>query len=495
MAIFENKDHEGRLVIIPEVRDAFADLHFGDEPDGSTSIYVLAVDGQIPAFQVDEAVGDATERAIFNMPFVFHRSGEPWIEANSFLLSLVKNKHAKSRPTDEARRKASRLLDYLIFTENSNIDWLDFSGRRIVHRPTYKYHVHLMQLPGRGPDVANQYTGVVYQFYKFVSMYWHDIDIARVDSVREIKIAVENRFGITRQITVEKRSQTQKTNKEKVVPNGFVDDEGEYLRPLTNTELSDLVTLIDSGGWDAQERLIVLLALMTGSRKQTVLTLRVKHVEALIKGALTSEGTFVLKAGPGTGIDTKGNKPQTLYVPEQLAEDLLTYVRSAYAMNRRKRFQLTYAVDYPQLISIPDEDMYVFLSEQANCYYMASNDPRFPFIKTRPLGAVADTLKKKMMRSVPPSFPRDFTYHWLRATFGYQLYQHLVPRLMDGHLLPGEEISIIQSRMHHERRETTENYLKLFKMTPDKLIAQEGYVGALFKMSSCSDLILADNNA
>jgi integrase len=495
VAIFENKDHDGRLVIVPEVRDAFADLHFGDEPDGSTPINVLAVDGQIPAFQVNEAVGDAADRAIFNMPFLFHRNGEPWKEANSFLLSLVKNKHAGSRPTDDARRKASRLLDYLIFTENSNVHWLDFSGRRIVHRPTYKYHLHLLQLPGRGPDVANQYTGVIYQFYKFVSMYWHDIDIARVDSVREIRIAVENRFGITRQITVEKRSQTQKTNKEKVVPSGFVDDEGECLRPLTNTELSGLVTSIDSDGWDAQERLIVLLALMTGSRKQTVLTLRVKHVEALMKGGLTPEGTFVLKAGPGTGIDTKGNKPQTLYVPEQLAEDLLTYVRSVYAINRRKRFQLTYAVNYPQLRSIPDEDMYVFLSEQANCYYMASNDPRFPFIKTRPLGAVADTLKKKVMRSVPSSFPRDFTYHWLRATFGYQLYQHLVPRLMDGHLLPGEEISIIQSRMHHERRETTENYLKLFKMTPEKLSAQEGYEGALFKMSSCSDLILADNDA
>ncbi|MGF6398405.1 integrase [Pseudomonas frederiksbergensis] len=495
MAAFENKDHEGRLVLIPQVSDAFADLHFGDEPDGSIPVNILGVDSQIPGFQVNEAFGDAADRAIFNMPFLFHRSGEPWKEANSFLLSVVKNKHANSRPADEARRKASRLLDYLMFTENNNIHWLDFSGRRIVHRPTYKYHLHLFELPGRGPEVANQYTGVVYQFYKFVSMHWHPIDITRVDSVREIKIAVENKYGITRQITVEKRSQTQKTNNGKVVPIGFVDDEGECLRPLTNSELSDLISLIDSDGWDAQERLIVLLALMAGSRKQTVLTLRVKHVEALMQGLLTPEGTYLLKAGPGTGIDTKGNKPQTLHVPEQLAEDLLTYVRSAYAKNRRKRFQLNYATDFPQLKSIPDEDMYVFLSEQANCYYMASNDPRFPFIKTRPLGAVADTLKKKIMRSVSSSFPRDFTYHWLRATFAYQLYQHLIPRLKDGNLLPGEDISIIQSRMHHERRETTENYLKLFKMTPDKLRAQEDYEGALFKMSSCSDLILVDDNA
>ncbi|MFO7073674.1 site-specific integrase, partial [Pseudomonas aeruginosa] len=67
---------------------------------------------------------------------------------------------------------------------------------------------------------------------------------------------------------------------------------------------------------------------------------RVKHVEALMQGKLTPEGTYVLQAGPGTDIDTKGNKPQTLYVPQQLAEDLLTYIRSQHSKNRRKRFKL-----------------------------------------------------------------------------------------------------------------------------------------------------------
>ena len=274
-----------------------------------------------------------------------------------------------------------------------------------------------------------------------------------------------------------------------------MDDEGECLRPLTNAELSSLMTIVSSGGWSAQERLIMLLSLMTGARKQTVLTLRVKHVERMMKGAINAEGAYVMKAGPGTGIDTKNNKPQTLYVPKQLAEELLTYVRSEFATKRRARFRLSYFVSYPGLRSIPDEDMYVLLSEQANCYYMASSDPRYPFIKTRPQGAVADTLKKKVVRANLAGFPKDFTYHWLRATFAFQLYQRLVPRLKDGSLLPGEEISIIQARMHHDRRETTENYLKLFRMLPEKLRAQEDYEQALFKLSSLSDLILGDHNA
>ncbi|PRW84826.1 integrase [Pseudomonas simiae] len=495
MAAFENPVHAGRLVTIPQVSDAFADIYFNVQPEGSIPVDIIGMGTSIPGFQVNEPIADAISRSVFNLPFIFKRNGEPWIEANSFLLDLVRNKHAHNRPTDEASRKASRLLDYLIFTENNNIDWLDFSGRRITQRPTYRYHLHLMSLESRGPQVANQYTGVVYQFYKFVSRHWHPIELERVDTVRQINISIENSLGFVRRITVEQRSQTQKYNKTKVVPAGFVDDEGEFLRPLTNTELSYLLEVVNSNGWDAQERLIILFALMTGARKQTVLTLRVKHVEALMNGRLQPEGTYILKAGPGTGIDTKNSKPQTLYVPKQLAEDLLTYVRSAYAKNRRKKFQLAYSMKHPEFDLIAEDDEYVFLSEQANCYYMAASDPRYRFIKTRPMGAVTDTLKKKLMRTVSAAFPKAFTYHWLRATFAYQLYQHLAPRLKDRHLLPGEEISIIQSRLHHERRETTENYLKLFTMIPEKLKAQEDYEDVLFKMSSYRDLFLVDRDA
>jgi integrase len=74
----------------------------------------------------------------------------------------------------------------------------------------------------------------------------------------------------------------------------------------------------------------------------------------------------------------------------------------------------------------------------------------------------------------------DFSYHWLRATYGYQLYQRLQPLVQEGPLKPGEDIDFIQKRMHHESRETTENYLKLFKMTHEKVIAQEIWEGKLF---------------
>ncbi|MFP3541669.1 site-specific integrase, partial [Pseudomonas sp. SIMBA_044] len=45
---------------------------------------------------------------------------------------------------------------------------------------------------------------------------------------------------------------------------------------------------------------------------------------------------------------------------------------------------------------------------------------------------------------------------------------------------PGEDIDFIQRRMHHESRITTENYLKLFRMTHEKIIAQEIWESDLF---------------
>lgn len=490
MAAFQNPDHEGRLVTIPQVVDAFADLHFTQEPLGSVPTVIQTADGEQKGFQVNDTLGDAVARSVFNLPFLFHRSGEPWLEANSYLISLVKDKHAQTRPTDDARRQASRLLDYLIFCENNNIDWLDFSGKRLPQRPTYKYHRYLMDMPERGPQVANQYTGTVYRFYKFVSQSWHDIDISRVDSVKQISLFIEDRYGLSKRITVEKRSQTQAYNRRKIVPMGYVDDEGECLRPLSNVHLAEVVAAVNSDEWSALDRLIVLFAVMTGARKQTILTIRVKHIQRLMDGKLQSDGTYVLKAGPGTGIDTKNNKPQVLYVPRQLAVDLLTYISSSHAKKRRQGFQASYAVKYSELDLIADEDMYVFISEQCNCYYMASSDPRYKFVKSRPAGAVTNNLKEKLRKSVSADFPKDFTFHWLRATFAYQLHQLLQPRLKDGTLQPGDDVSIIQSRLHHERRETTENYLKLFSMIPEKIRAQESYESALFMFSSYKDLIV-----
>lgn len=44
------------------------------------------------------------------------------------------------------------------------------------------------------------------------------------------------------------------------------------------------------------------------------------------------------------------------------------------------------------------DEMYVFLSDQGNSYYMAKDDPRYTLVKSPQSGQVADTIRRKIRR-------------------------------------------------------------------------------------------------
>ena len=473
---YTNPRHEGRLTLIQHLRDAFASMYVHGAPPGSAKLELEGIN--LTFFQLDE-VGGGNDRDLFNFPFLFHADGNPWHEANDYLLSIMSNKAPINRRTDDVRRRASKLLDYLLFCEDNNIDWLDFSGARPPLRPTYRYFYHLINEGTRSNQVINQYTSAVYHFYKYVTEHWHDLDMKRVDTVKQVRFMAQGSKGY-KLIEAEKRSQTRRTAPVSSVPLGFVREDGEDLRPLSNRELSAFLTVIrKEKEWTVIERLILIIALMTGARKQTVLTMRLKHLKGFTEDKLQPEGAYKLHAGPGTGIDTKYDKPQVLYVPKQLAEELVTLAESPMMKTRREKFRAQLEVSHPGL-SVAEDDMYLFLSDQGNCYYMAESDPRYTIVKSPQTGQVTETIKRKLIQRASSPFPKDFSYHWLRATFGYQLYQRLQPLVQEGAMKPGEDIGFIQKRMHHESRQTTENYLKLFNMTHEKLIAQEIWEGKLF---------------
>lgn len=475
-----NPRHEGRLVLIPRLRDAFAILHVGEAPCGSIES-ALEGAGSNLLYRFDE-VGSGNDRDLFNLPFLFRANGDPWHEANNYLLSLMRDRAPVSRRTDDVRRRASKLLDYLLFCEDKNLDWLDFSGARPPLRPTYKYFYHLINEGSRSNQVINQYTAAVYHFYEYISEHWHDLDMRRVDTIKQVRFIVQSPKG-AKVIDAEKRSQTRRTPPSSSVPLGFVREDGEDLRPLSNLELGALLdTISNEKQWSTIERLILLTSLMTGARKQSVLTIRLKHLKGFTEDKLAPEGAYKVHAGPRTGIDTKFGKAQVLYFPKQLAEELVRLARSPMMKKRREKFRAQLEVNHPGL-SVEEDDMYLFISDQGRCYYMAASDPRYAILKSPQAGQVTETIKRKLQKTASSRFPKDFSYHWLRATFAFQLYQRLQPLVQEGVLKPGDDICFIQKRMHHESRETTENYLKLFKMNHEKVFAQEVWEEKLFNGS------------
>jgi len=488
-AWFMNLERRGRIVVIPKIADAFATISVIGGDSGYFKVPLLGFSEGNELFQYPGFEG-GQDGSLFNFPFMFNSDGSPWVEANSFLISCLRDKSFRSRPSDLVRRYADRLLSYALFCEGNGIDWRDFSGLRPSHRPSYRYFHYLFRDSGLSRAVINQSTGVVYRFYQFVSENWLPIDISRVDTVKTVRMFIESDVGIGRNIYLDVRSQTLPVPKGKEAAIGYCLDEGESLRPLTNAELSKLLGALEDPVWSAQERLMFMFGLMTGARKQSILTLRYRHVRLLKKSSIRPDGSYVLKIGPGTGVDTKFGKHQTLFIPRQLAEDLVVFADSKLAKHRRSEFIARRKIESGGVESWDADDVYLFLSEQANCYYMAASDPRYPSIKTLPIGQVTRYLVSKISSCVEPGFPENFSFHWLRATFAYQLYQQLVPLMNAGQLNYVDAVSVIQSRLHHEDRGTTESYLKLFLMIHERLELQELYEQRLFGLSSYADLNL-----
>lgn len=469
---YRNKANEGRLIILPVLEDLFATLHLEAGSPTAYPVSLAGTDREVILHQEPEVGSGAGLHRSYNVPFLFHADGTPWIEANSFLYSEIQNKSAQSRPTDEARKLASELLEYLMFCEKDGVNWKDFSGARPSLRPTYRYFNHLKTGSSRKNRVNNQYTGAVYRMFEFISKNWHDINLDRVDKVKKFKHYISTASGLIGADRL-KRSQTLPTPPETVPDYGKVRDDGEDLRPLTNDQLKNVRLALVQDQWDTDHRLMIDFALMTGARKQTILTLRHKHVRSFQPDQLNSTNTYALRAGPGTGIDTKFDTNVKLEIPEGLAERLTIWIDSAESKKRQRKFRKTMRVLGAD--DLPEGEAYVFLSDQGNCHYMSKNDIRYPEVKHPPKGQVTQTIVKKLRRLTTGRLPRDFTFHWLRATFGYQLYQYLQPAIQSGHLKPGDDISIIQRRMAHKYRETTENYLKLFRMLDENMEAQEDW--------------------
>lgn len=467
---------KNRRLLNIEVCEGLFDFVSASELDnGYSKTQLVAADPPSHFYSKPESHCQSLRSKIYNMPFLLLEDGDPWSEANAFFVEQVRyNTNSISRPTDDLHRKASRLLMYKMFCEERDIDWLDFSGRRPSTRPTYRFYHYLIHESGLSNGVISQLTGTVYSLYEYVAKNWHAIDIERVDSVKTIKLLLEGGSGtFTKEVKVRQLSRT--TPKSDGPEIGYVREYGEDLRPLNKKHRDEFLRVINGRLWAPIERLICVSSMFTGARKQSVLTLRMKHLSSFVKENLNNDGTYTVHAGPGTGIDTKFGKKQTLYFPQQLARELVVYANSEVARARRMKFKDTFRSNYPDLEIMGDKEIYLFLSDQGNCYYMAKDDPRYPMVKAPPTGQVTGTLTAKLFKFVGHDFPPKFTFHWLRATYAYMYYLWLQPLVDAGYIKIGDEMSLIQRRLHHRDRATTEGYLKLFNNINEVLEAQEKF--------------------
>lgn len=429
--------------------------------DKSSDGAVLVSEAEVPYFTRPIAIPiDGGRRdglpswapAQFNLfPMVLCGDGSPWAEACLFILSGLENS-----PTPDMRTFEGYALDlaaFRRFIEAETIDWMNFPANK-RSRPTYRFRAHLNIALEAGeikPTTVNRRMGTMVAFYRWLE----GEGLFQVDNKpwleQDVYITVKDRYGFKRSHTVRATDLSVRVPKQDDPFDEFIQDGGK-LRPLPQEEQEWLLEALAAAD-NPEMTLIHLMGLLTGARLQSICTMRLRHVAEPVGNSQALE--VRLPIGPGTGIDTKGDKRMVLHIPVWLYQALHTYAHSERAQRRRNKAGRD---DYSQ---------YLFLTQHGSAFY-ASTEERQKFNPNNKRrydldGGAVGTFIRTVIR---PNIEQNkgvklfsFRFHDTRATFGMNLTDAGMIRVESGVMSLGELREYVKTRMGHESSAITDLYL------------------------------------
>lgn len=380
-------------------------------------------------------------------PLVLTGKGEPWYEANIWIMTRLEGKPYPN--IDTFIGMAEDLAAYLRYVEETGLDWLDFPEFKL-HRPTYRYSSFLrksMILSEISPSTASRRMSRVVSFYrsllkeKLITLSnepWDD---------GETYIQILNTYGAS--ISMKVLTTDVAINvPQAAAPCEETINDGGKLRPLPPEEQKWLLDALASLG-HPEILLTHLLALATGARIQTVLTTRLCHFIQEYEG----DKPVRLLAGPGTGIDTKGDKRMTLLVPAWLYRALRVYALSNRALERRHKASGGSTLN-----------QYLFLSPHGAPLYVHRMDEHYGermVRHTKNGGTLRMYMKKYVIPFIQKKYSPTFSYrfHDLRATFGMNLVDASTEAMNRGEITYTKVLQMVAGRLCHSSMAVTERYL------------------------------------
>lgn len=419
----------------------------------------------------------AFERGYFpNFPFLYTSDCKPWNEANKYLVnSLLGMSTYGSYKATTFLNKAQDLISYERFLHSSGLDALSFPTS-IFQRPTYKYRAWLIQQVQEGKlaaGSASRKINAVVNFYSGLATYNlipEDV-FEKTHTPKAVLIRSLTETGFIKKLSVKTSDLAIKVPESPSFPNTIQD--GGELSPLLPDEQKILNSFLEKET-DQCLKLFFQVALATGARIQTVGTLT---IEAIKKAPLLA-GSYRVKVGQGSDVDTKYSKPFYLNFPSFLRESLLIYAESPFAKKRRAS----------SFYGETDKN-YLFLTNRGTPYYTSLRELRdraakgaFRVVDKKSLSSIAvkdgsairmyikETLIPKI-REVEPGF-RAFSFHDLRATFGMNYLTAVMSfREKYNKEHPHKALDIlwvlneVKEAMAHSSIATTEKYLNFSKAT------------------------------
>ncbi|MPS87137.1 integrase [Comamonas sp.] len=391
-------------------------------------------------------------------PLILDREGAPWQPACMWLLERAQ---ANPHTISSLRPIAQDLAAYKNFLDDFKIEWDDFSEVIKYLRPTYLYHTHLQGQVTKGSlkrSTAARRMSTVIGFYNFLDRNKHmRFSPANPTWIeKKISIAYNDSIGRRQVTNVRTTDISIKSKTYEDASSGTIND-GAKLRPLTVNEQKELVNALKKLG-NTEYSLMHYIALLTGAREMTVLTLRLGEV--LRPTDQVRQWPHKILCGPGTRIDTKGDIGKVyLSMPRELYEQLHAYAVSERARRRRAKTQQG-----------EDPMNYLFLTQHGQPYYESREDLNAIRDSSTPLRRSALSgrpLRKFIQVAVTPLIQESipgFTYrfHDLRATFGMNWVDYQMQQAGNNGIDSRYDwiLSQLSKLMWHRSTLTTEKYLK-----------------------------------
>jgi integrase len=439
-----------RRVILP----TFSVTEIAEEPDSTTTTIPL-VDGSYYHVRPKFIDGESSRvdgkprwvRAQFDrFPIVIKGTGEPWDEANVWILSQLEGKPYPN--IDTFIGMAEDISAYWKYLEDNSYDWMHFPSFKL-RRPTYRYSAHLkgqIQLGEIAPTTAKRRMSRVVNFYRWLMQqkFFNPENSPWVEG--EVYVPITDAHGDRLDIKITTTDVGIKVTKENDPFDETIPDGGK-LRPLPQQEQEWLFEALNALN-HPEITLAHMVALSTGARIQTVLTMKLRHFSTEING----EQAIRIPIGPGTGIDTKGNYKMTLQVPAWLYKELYTYGVSERARKRRLK-----AVGGDYL------GQYIFLSSHSVPYY---TNREYEDDRVRRHSKKGQSVRQYIKTYIIPYIKNkrcstfNYQFHDLRATFGMNLVDACADGINDGKFTYTEVLNMLAGRLGHKSMIITERYLK-----------------------------------
>lgn len=354
---------------------------------------------------------------------------------------------------------AQGLRAYKEFLDELGLQWDDFSAVDKYLRPTYLYKTHLQGLINSGAikhSTASNRMHTVVGFYRFLMASGRRLGFAPLNDPwvdRTVGLQYIDGKGFRQVKAVTTTDVSIKVPKRDYAWDRRINDGGRLL-PLSPDEQKALVNALKQCG-NRDYELMHYVALLTGARIQTVLTLRWGDFAA--PPSQINQWPFKLPCGPGTGIDTKGDVANVyLSVQRELYEWLHIYAISDRVRSKREKSKLQ-----------QDPMNYLFLSNRGSSHY-ESKDDRYALrdateLRKRSSSAghnlrsfITDYVIPEIRKSIP-----DFHYqfHDLRATFGINWIDAVVESqdTRERYLWAREQL---RKLMWHKAAATTDRYIE-----------------------------------